>query len=272
MVHDRQDEGFAWQQGVWDKMAEVYEQEIDSRFVPVVECVLARANLQPGETALDLGTGTGSVAFAAAARVGAGGRITAVDISPEMLAKARAGAAGLSLANIDFEEGRGEAIPAPDRSHDAVLASLSLMYVIDRAATAREIARVLRPGGRLVAAVWAGPDQTDIVQFQQIAGSFAPAPPVEGVGPGVLADPSPFLVQLAEAGLKAHVETETTEFRFNDFGSAWNALAGVTTAALDLAVQNQAKSAVRERMWSAEGEPRVFRNTTQFIIAKKSRA
>jgi hypothetical protein len=123
-----------------------------------------------------------------------------------------------------------------------------------------------------VAAVWAGPDQTDIVQFQQIAGSFAPAPPVEGVGPGVLADPSPFLVQLAEAGLKAHVETETTEFRFNDFGSAWNALAGVTTAALDLAVQNQAKSAVRERMWSAEGEPRVFRNTTQFIIAKKSRA
>ena len=67
------------------------------------------------------------------------------------------------------------------------------MYVIDRAAAARELARVLRPQGRLVAAAWAEPEACDIVLFQQTAGLFAGPPPVPGVGPGALADPTPFL-------------------------------------------------------------------------------
>ena len=186
MVEKSQDEGLAWQVGVWNRMAPVYQQEIDQRFGPVVEAVLDRADLRPWQAVLDLGTGTGAVAFAAASQVGAGGRVTAVDISPEMLATARAGAEARALTNIDFAEGRGEAIPVPSHSQDAVLASLSLMYVIDRAATAKEVARVLRSSGRFVGAVWAGADQADIVQFQQLAGSFAPKPPVEGVGPGAL--------------------------------------------------------------------------------------
>ncbi len=272
MVEHISDDGFQWQVGIWDKMADVYQHEIDKRFVPVIEGLLARADLQPGQTVIDLGTGTGSVAFAAAAKIGAAGRVTAVDISAEMLSKARAGAGERSLSNIDFAEGRGEAIPAPDQSHDVVLASLSLMYVIDRAATAREIARVLRPGGRLVAAVWAGPDQADIVRFQQTAGSFAPKPPVEGVGPGALADPAPFVRQLSEAGLEARVETDVTAFQFADFDSAWNALAAVTTAALDRAVQDEAKSAVRQSMWNSGDGPRDFHNATHFMIANRSLA
>ena len=92
MPDSRLDEGFAWQVGVWNNMAEVYRQEIDKRFAPIIEHVLARADLRPGQTVMDLGTGTGSVAFAASAQVGPSGRITAVDISAEMLAKARAGA------------------------------------------------------------------------------------------------------------------------------------------------------------------------------------
>ncbi len=57
MVDTRED-GITWQVGVWDRMAEVYQQEIDIRFGPVIERLLVRANLQPGETVLDLGTGT----------------------------------------------------------------------------------------------------------------------------------------------------------------------------------------------------------------------
>ena len=269
MNGDNPQEGIEWQIGVWDKMASVYQQEIDSRFGPVIDQVLNRAGLQTGETVLDLGTGTGSVALAAAAQVGASGRITAVDISPAMLARAQARADAIGVSNTDFAEGRGEAIPVPDQSQDAILASLSLMYVIDRAAAAREIARALRPGGRFVGSVWAGPERADIVLLQQMAGSFAPAPPVAGVSPGSLADPTPFLGQLSEAGLEAHVEAEITGFRFADFDSAWNALAGVTIAALDPAIQDQARSAVRERMWPAGDGPREFRNETQFIIAKK---
>ena len=269
MPDSRPDEGFAWQVGVWNKMADVYRRGIDKRFVPVIEQLLTRADLRPGQAVMDLGTGTGAVAYAASVQVGPSGRITAVDISADMLAIAQTGANGRGLSNIDFAEGRGEAMPVPDRSQDVVLASLSLMYVIDRSLLAQETARVLRPGGRLVAAVWAGPDQADIVKFQQIAGSFAPKPPVDGVGPGALADPDPFLKQLSKVGLQVHHETETTRFHFSDFGSAWNALAAVTTAALDPVIQGQAQSAVREHMWNSGDGPREFCNATHFIVAKQ---
>ena len=89
------------------------------------------------------------------------------------------------------------------RAIDTLLASLSLMYVIDRTAAAREIRRVLRPGGRFVAAVWAAAARCDIVLFQQTAGRFAPTPPVPGVGPGALADSTGFVGQLANTGITA---------------------------------------------------------------------
>ena len=275
MTDDRQqppdiDEvGLAWQVGVWDRMAEVYQQEIDRRFLPVVDHLVDRAALRPGETVLDLGTGTGSVAIVAARRIGATGRIVAVDISPQMLDKARARMRSLGVANVEFAEGRAEQIPAATASVDVVLASLSVIYVIDRAAAAHEIARVLRAGGRFAAAVWAGPEKADIVLFQQTAGSFAPKPPVPGVGPGALADPQPFLAQLAAAGLSARCETDVTGFEFPNFAEAWAALAGVTTAALDASVREQAKAAVLARMWPDPSSPREFRNATHFITAAK---
>ena len=138
-----------------------------------------------------------------------------------MLTLARERADALGLRNVTFREGRAEAIPADASSCDVLLASLSLMYVIDRAAAAREIARVLRPGGRFVAAVWAGPADCDIVRFQQTAGSFAPAPPVPGVGPGALADTGLLVSQLASVGIDSRVETEVLGFDFEDFESAW---------------------------------------------------
>jgi ubiquinone/menaquinone biosynthesis C-methylase UbiE len=167
---DNRAKGFAWQLRVWDRMADVYRREIDTRFGPVVEAVLKLADLRPGETVIDLGTGTGAVAILAATQVGTTGRIKAVDISPEMLTRAGARLRDLQITNIDLAEGSAEAIPADDRSIDAVVASLTLMYVIDRDAAAKDIARVLRPGGRFVAAVWGGPAEADIVKFQQSAG------------------------------------------------------------------------------------------------------
>ena len=265
---DNRAEGFAWQLRVWDRMADVYRREIDTRFAPVIDQVLKLANLQPGETVLDLGTGTGAVAILAATQVGATGRIKAIDISPEMLTKAAARLQNLQLTNIDLLEGGAEALPANGRSIDAVVASLSLMYVIDRAAAAQEIARVLRPGGRFIAAVWGGPAEADIVKFQQTAGGFAPTPPVRGVGPGALAEPSEFLSQLRVAGLDPKCEKVTTTFEFANFEDAWDALAGVTTVALEPKVQEEAKAAVRELMWP-DAAPRTFRNSTQLIYARK---
>lgn len=262
-------EGLVWQIGVWDRISQIYLREIDKRFEPVVEQLIARAALAPGQYVLDLGTGTGSVAIRAASLVGPSGQVSGVDLSPEMLALAQQRGAALGLTNCSFQDGRGEAIPATNRSFDVLLASLSLMYVVDRAAAAREIARVLRLGGRFVASVWAGPEQCDIVLFQQTAGRFAPTPPVSAVVPGALSDPTPFLAQLAEAGMAARVETEVLGFDFDDFASAWEALAKVTTAQFSLERQLEAKAAVLAAMWPNGDGPRHFRNITQFFVGER---
>jgi len=261
-----QDRALAWQTSVWDGMADTYVREIDRRFAPVVDAVMARAAVAPGERVLDLGTGTGAVAEAAARITGPGGHVMAADISSQMLALARVRVESRGLGNVTLREGRAEAIPAADNSFDVVLASLSLMFVIDRAAAAREIARVLHPGGRLVAAVWGEPEHCDIVRFQQIAGSFAGPPPVPGVGPGSLADPRTFLQQLSVAGIEAGVEREVLGFEFENLDAAWDVLASVTTARLAPELQAEAKAAVRSAMYPDGDRRRHFRNLTQFII------
>lgn len=272
MIDSNQEkEALAWQTGVWNRISDIYLREIDRRFAPVVEALVGRAALRPGEHVLDIGTGTGAVARRAAAIVGPNGGVAGMDISPEMLALARRSAISLSLSNLRFLEGRAEAIPAEDAAFEVVLACLSMMYVIDRDAAARQIARVLKPGGRVVAAVWAGPEQCDIVLFQQTAGRFAGPPPVPGVGPAALADPSGFLSQLENAGIRAQVETQTLGFDFPDFASAWDALAGVTTAHLPPERQQEAKDAIKAEMYPNGDGPRHFRNITQFIIGFKNR-
>lgn len=260
--------GIAWQTGVWNRMSDIYLSEIDRRFVPVVDNVMARAQLKQGEHVLDLGTGTGALTVRAARQVGSSGHVAGVDISPEMLrlAQRRLDAAGLT--RVSLHQGRAESLPLEERSVDVVLASLSLMYVLDRAAAARELARVLRPQGRLVAAVWAGAETCDIVLFQETAGRFGGPPPVPGVGPGALADPAPFLRQLADAGIEAHVERETLGFDFDTFAAAWDVLAGVTTAHLPLERQQEAKAEVMARMYPQGDRQRHFLNVTQFILGR----
>lgn len=265
---ERDREALEWQIGVWNRISDIYLREIDQRFASVVEAVIARGRLTAGEDVLDLGTGTGAVAERAAAIVGARGQVVGVDISPDMVALARKQVAARGLTNVTVREGHGERIPADDHTFDVVLSSLTFMYVIDRGAAAREIARVLRPGGRLIAAVWGGPEVSDIVLFQQTAGRFAGPPPVPGVGPGALADPTFFLQQLADAGIESRLETETLGFDFPDFRSAWQALAGVTTAHLPPDQQEEAQRAVMDVMYPHDDAPRHFRNLTQFIIGR----
>lgn len=267
---DQEQAGLAWQIGVWNQISDIYSREVDPRFEPVVDGLLARASLAAGEQVLDLGTGTGAVIARSAPIVGPSGKVVGVDLSPDMLELARERMDAVGLSNVELREGRAEEIPAGARSFDAIFAGLSMMYVIDRKVGAQEIARVLRSGGRFVAAVWAGPDQCDIVLFQQTAGKFAGTPPVSGVGPGALGDPSTFVEQLKSAGIEAGVETETLGFDFPDFASAWDTLAGVTTAHLPPERQQEAKDAVRAVMYADGDGPRHFRNMTRFIVGERT--
>jgi arsenite methyltransferase len=106
--------------------------------------------LQPGETVLDLGSGPGLDAFLAAQAVGPQGRVIGVDMTPAMLERARRNAERGGFANVEFREGRLEALPVADASVDAVTSNCVVNLVPDKAAVFREIARVLKPGGRLV--------------------------------------------------------------------------------------------------------------------------
>jgi 2-polyprenyl-3-methyl-5-hydroxy-6-metoxy-1,4-benzoquinol methylase len=88
---DNEQAALQWQVGVWDRMSPIYLREVDDRFTEIIDGVIRRAALQPGQQVLDLGTGTGSVAVRAACAVMPGGTVTAMDISPRN-APARAAA------------------------------------------------------------------------------------------------------------------------------------------------------------------------------------
>ena len=113
----------------------------------------ALAELKAGEVVLDLGSGAGLDAFLAAPRVGPEGRVHGVDMTLEMVAKARCNATEFTrrtgLANVEFHHGQIEAIPLPDASVDVVLSNCVLNLSPDQPKVWQEIARVLKPGGRV---------------------------------------------------------------------------------------------------------------------------
>lgn len=113
----------------------------------------AIASLKPGETVLDLGSGGGFDCFIAGRKVGATGRVIGVDMTPEMLSRARRNvetyARQTGLSNVEFRLGEIEHLPVADASVDVVISNCVLNLSPDKPAVWREIARVLRPGGRV---------------------------------------------------------------------------------------------------------------------------
>jgi arsenite methyltransferase len=111
---------------------------------------IGKLGLQVGETVVDLGSGPGLDALLAAKQVGNTGRVIGVDMTPEMLERARVTAAKSGASNVEFREGRLERLPVEPASVDAVTSNCVINLVPDKAAVFAEIARVLRPGGRVV--------------------------------------------------------------------------------------------------------------------------
>jgi ubiquinone/menaquinone biosynthesis C-methylase UbiE len=107
-----------------------------------------------GERVLDVACGTGLVAFEAARLVGAAGRVTGVDLSGKMVAAAQRRAADLGVANATFQRMDAQKLEFPDASFDVVVCALGLMYVPEPVAALSEMRRILRPGGRMIVAVW----------------------------------------------------------------------------------------------------------------------
>jgi len=109
----------------------------------------AMANLRPGEVVLDLGSGGGLDVFLAAQKVGPTGRAIGIDMTPQMIELARTNAAKSSITNVEFHLATIEKLPLADASVDVVISNCVINLAADKSAVFREIARVLKPGGRL---------------------------------------------------------------------------------------------------------------------------
>lgn len=109
----------------------------------------AFASLKPGEVVVDLGCGGGLDVFLAATKVGPAGKAIGIDMTPEMLALARKNAARSEMKNVEFHQAKIDQLPLPGGSVDCVISNCVINLAPDKPAVFREIARVLKPGGRL---------------------------------------------------------------------------------------------------------------------------
>jgi SAM-dependent methyltransferase len=193
--------------GMWAAVAPAWADHAayaDARGAEAAERMLELTMPGPGERVLELACGPGGLGLAAAARVAPGGMVVLSDVAAEMTAIAAARADALGLTNVSTSELDLESIEQPDGAYDVVLCREGLMFATDPALAAREIRRVLRPGGRVALAVW-GPRAHNPwlgVVFDAVSAQLGrPVPPPGIPGPFSLADPGRLAGLLSGAGL-----------------------------------------------------------------------
>jgi arsenite methyltransferase len=163
------------------------------------------AGIRQGHVVLDLGSGAGNDAFVARRLVGAEGRVIGVDMTPEMIARARRNAASLAYDNVEFRQGQIEALPVEDGSIDVAISNCVLNLVPDKARAFAELFRVLKPGGRFCI--------SDIVSTAPLPPEIAEAAALYvGCVAGALPEAT-YLAVARQAGLRdlAVVERKTIE-------------------------------------------------------------
>lgn len=138
----------------WDRAAPDYEPHWKAQLAPAQQQMLAWAQLQDFDQVLDVACGTGLVTFAAAQQVGPWGKVVATDLSDAMVDYVHAESYRQKRGQVLARQMDAEALEYPEASFDAVLCALGLMYLPDPLQALREMHRVVRPGGRVVAAVW----------------------------------------------------------------------------------------------------------------------
>ena len=221
---------------MWASVAGAWEQHADyadARGALITERMLELTLPRPGERVLELACGPGSVGLAAATCVAPDGEVVLSDVVAEMTAIAAARAESLGLTNVSTRVLDLEAIDEPDGAYDVVLCREGLMLVVDPARAAREIRRVLRPGGRVAVAVW-GPRERNPwlgIVFDTVSAQLgAPTPPPGIPHPFSLDDAATLTGLLAAAGLsEVSVEEVSTPYRATSVEEWWErscALAG----------------------------------------------
>jgi ubiquinone/menaquinone biosynthesis C-methylase UbiE len=245
---------------VWQRMAEGWDRERRWYWElshAAGEWMVEALEPQPGQTILELASGTGETGFGAAAALGDGGRLISTDFSPNMVEAARVESQRLGLRNVEHRVLDAERMDLDDDSVDGVLCRWGYMLMTDPAAALRETRRVLRDGGRLALSVWGAPARNP---WASVAANVllqqTDAPPPDPTAPGIfaMADPERTRLLLADAGFEVRrMEDVELLYGFDDFDAYWaflNQLAGAIALKIE-ALPAEDRRAFRERLQAA---------------------
>jgi SAM-dependent methyltransferase len=249
--------------GMWAAVAHSWGEHaefVDARGARMTEKMLELSAPQPGDRVLELACGAGGLGLAAAERLGPRSDVVLSDVASEMTSIAAARANALGLDNVSTCELDLEHIEQPDDSYDVVLCREGLMFALDPTRAAREVRRVLRPGGRVALAVW-GPRARNpwlSIVFDVVSAQLGvPAPPPGIPGPFSLDDADRLARLLVDAPLE---DVAVTEFpvplhtgSFDEWWTRTSSLAGPLATMLS-SLPDDAARALRARLHEAVAE------------------
>lgn len=237
----------------WEAQANNWYDQRESLFTasrPVHEWLVNKLNPRDGHHVLEIAAGPGDTGFLAAPRLGKG-RLTSTDLAPAMVDAARKRGAELGITNAEYRLLDAQAMECADASFDGVICRWGLMLMPDPAAALRECKRVLVPGGRLVYAVFTGPEENAFASLPArvlIEAGHMPKPTAEW-RPGILAlgDRARLDSLVAGTGFTStSVETVDMTWRFADTSAYWNFLVDLTALGpLVRSLSEPARQAVR---------------------------
>lgn len=225
----------------WDRVADGFDRFVTAQTITLADQLLDRAEIGPGVRVLDVGAGSGALTLPAARK---GADVVAVDIAPTMLERLEARIEQEGLSGIEARLGDAQDLDLDDDSFDIAVSLNGVTMVPDLAGALQELARVTRPGGRVIVGAFSPPPDTEFIGWfmralQVTVQGFTPPSP-DSLPPFRLADPDRFALALTAAGLKdVQVDTAAWEVEFDSAQHLWdmvvhsNPIAVQLTAGLD---------------------------------------
>lgn len=255
------------QRTLWGQRPRDWADLAEPQNVGLIDAALDAAGVGSGTALLDVGCGSGLALERAVAR---GAHVSGIDIAASLLAIAAERAPG-----ADLREGGLDTLPFPDGAFDAALAVNALQFAFDAAAALREIARTLRPGGRVAIAQFASPERVESTALHLVMEALIPAERHDDHAPYALSAPGALQTALAAAGLEIEDDRELAgDWRYEDEDAALRGLmcSGGGTRAIRLAGEDRVHDALAAALprFLCDDGSYVMHNHFRLVTARRS--